>query len=112
MGNVKGRQARRRASNREAEVKPWGSGAKADLPVADPATESPMVRQIFSSDAIVWSRSQADTSPDSTICPGALMFAISQTPASICAMNSDASVTDILRSTTMPPVPTGRMIAY
>jgi RNA-directed DNA polymerase len=42
MGNTKGRQVRRRTSNREAEVKPRGPGAKADLPVAGRATESPM----------------------------------------------------------------------
>lgn len=42
MGNIKGRQVRRRTSNREAEVKPWGPGAKADLPIASQDTESPM----------------------------------------------------------------------
>ena len=42
MGDVKGRQVRKRTSNREAEVKPWGPGAKADLPVVDCDSESPM----------------------------------------------------------------------
>ena len=42
MGNKKGREVRRRTSNREAEVKPRGPGAKADLPVACRGIESPM----------------------------------------------------------------------
>jgi RNA-directed DNA polymerase len=42
MGNMKGRQVRARTSNREAEVKPWGPGAKADLPIASERTERPM----------------------------------------------------------------------
>jgi hypothetical protein len=32
MSDMKGRQVQARTSNREAEVKPWGPGAKADLP--------------------------------------------------------------------------------
>ncbi len=39
MGNRKGRQVRVRTSNREAEVKPRGPGAKADLPIAKRRTE-------------------------------------------------------------------------
>jgi len=39
---MKGRQVRQRTSNREAEVKPWGPGAKADVPLADRAIENPM----------------------------------------------------------------------
>ena len=42
MGNRKGRQVRVRTFNREAEVKPWGPGAKADLPIAKRRTERPM----------------------------------------------------------------------
>lgn len=42
MGNLKGRQVRVRTSNREAEVKPRGPGAKADLPLATRRTERPM----------------------------------------------------------------------
>jgi RNA-directed DNA polymerase len=42
MGNVKGRQVRARTFNREAEVKPRGPGAKADLPIARQGTERPM----------------------------------------------------------------------
>ena len=42
MGNVKGRQVRKRTSNREARVKPWGPVAKADLPIPNHDTESPM----------------------------------------------------------------------
>jgi len=42
MGNMKGRQVRRGTSNREAEVKPRGPGAKADLPIVNCDTESPM----------------------------------------------------------------------
>lgn len=42
MGNMKGRQVRKRTSNREAEVKPRGPGAKADLSIASRNTESPM----------------------------------------------------------------------
>jgi hypothetical protein len=42
MGNKKGRQVRARTSNREAEVKPWGPGAKADLSIASERTERPM----------------------------------------------------------------------
>jgi RNA-directed DNA polymerase len=42
MGDMKGRQVRQRTSNRKAEVKPRGSGAKADLPVTNIDTESPM----------------------------------------------------------------------
>jgi len=42
MGNMKGRKARRRAFNREAEVKPRGPGARADLPLARHDAESPM----------------------------------------------------------------------
>jgi RNA-directed DNA polymerase len=42
MGDMKGRQVRKRTSNREAEVKPRGPGAKADLPIASRNTESPM----------------------------------------------------------------------
>ena len=42
MGNMKGRQVRQRTSNREAEVKPQGPGAKADLSVTTIDTESPM----------------------------------------------------------------------
>ena len=42
MGDRKGRQVRRRTSNREAEVKPWGPGAKADSPVAGRVIENPM----------------------------------------------------------------------
>ena len=42
MGDVKGRQVRKRTSNREAEVKPWGPGAKADLPIVNRDIESPM----------------------------------------------------------------------
>ncbi len=42
MGDVKGRHVRRRTSNREAEVKPRGPGAKADLPLAGRDRENPM----------------------------------------------------------------------
>lgn len=42
MGDEQGRQVRRRTSNREAEVKPRGPGAKAELPIANPQPESPM----------------------------------------------------------------------
>jgi RNA-directed DNA polymerase len=42
MGNTKGRHVRRRTSNREAEVKPRGPGAKADLPIAGRDIENPM----------------------------------------------------------------------
>ena len=42
MGAMKGRQIRQRTSNQEAEVKPWGPGAKADVPMADRAIENPM----------------------------------------------------------------------
>jgi RNA-directed DNA polymerase len=42
MGDVKGRQVRKRTSNREAEVNPRGPEAKADLPIASRNTESPM----------------------------------------------------------------------
>ena len=42
MGAMKGRQVRQRTSNQEAEVKPWGPGAKADVPMADRAIENPM----------------------------------------------------------------------
>lgn len=41
MGNGKAEKFAR-TSNREAEVKPWGPGAKADLPVAGRDSESPM----------------------------------------------------------------------
>ena len=34
MGDMKGRQVRKRTSSREAGVKPWGPVAKADLPIA------------------------------------------------------------------------------
>ena len=46
MGNTKGRHVRRRTSNREAEVKPRGPGAKADLPIARRDSEN----QMFGSD--------------------------------------------------------------
>jgi RNA-directed DNA polymerase len=42
MGDMKGRQVWKRTSNREAEVKPWGPGAKADLSISSCDTESPM----------------------------------------------------------------------
>jgi len=42
MGDMKGRQVRKRTSNREAGVKPWGPVAKADLPIANRSAESPM----------------------------------------------------------------------
>ena len=42
MGDVKGRQVRRRTYNREAEVKPRGPGAKADLPLAGGDRENSM----------------------------------------------------------------------
>ena len=42
MGDMKGRQVRKRTSNREAGVKPWGPGEKADLPIVSRDTESPM----------------------------------------------------------------------
>lgn len=42
MGDEQGRQVRRGTSNREAGVKPRGPGAKAELPIASPQTESPM----------------------------------------------------------------------
>jgi len=42
MGDRKGRQVRRRTSNREAAVKPRGPGAKADSPVAGRGIENPM----------------------------------------------------------------------
>ena len=42
MGNTKGRQVRRRTSNREAGVKPREPGVKADLPVANRGSENPM----------------------------------------------------------------------
>jgi RNA-directed DNA polymerase len=42
MGDRKGRQVRRRTSNREAEVKLRGPGAKADSPVAGSVIENPM----------------------------------------------------------------------
>ena len=42
MGDMKGRQVWKRTSNREAEVKPWGPGAKADLSILSCDTESPM----------------------------------------------------------------------
>ncbi len=42
MGDMKGRQVRRRTSNREAEVKPRGPGAKADSSISNIDTESPM----------------------------------------------------------------------
>ena len=42
MGDGKGRHVRRRTSSREAEVKPRGLGAKADLPIAGRDLESPM----------------------------------------------------------------------
>ncbi len=42
MDTDKGRQVRNRTSNREAEVKPWGPGAKADVVIASQETESLM----------------------------------------------------------------------
>ena len=42
MGNRKGRKVRNRTFNREGEVKPCGPGARADLPTAHRAGESPM----------------------------------------------------------------------
>ena len=42
MGDGKGRKARQRTSNREAEVKLRGPGARADSPIARRDTESPM----------------------------------------------------------------------
>ena len=42
MGAMKGRQVRGGTSNRGAEVKPRGPGAKADVPMADRVIENPM----------------------------------------------------------------------
>ena len=42
MGNIKGIQVPEGTSNLEAEVKPWGLGEKADLPISRQKTESPM----------------------------------------------------------------------
>lgn len=42
MRTDKGRQVRQRTSNREAEVKPWGPGAKADVCIASRESENLM----------------------------------------------------------------------
>lgn len=39
MDTIKGRQVRKRTSNREAEVKPWGRGAKAEVGIASQESE-------------------------------------------------------------------------
>jgi hypothetical protein len=55
--------------------------------------------------ATIWSI--AAIAPETTICSGSLTLAISQTPASTLATSAFTSSRPILRSTTMPPVPTG-----
>ena len=42
MGDEKGRKSPQGAFNWEAEVKPRGPGARAELPLARPQAESPM----------------------------------------------------------------------
>ena len=42
MNTMKGRQVRKRTSNREAEVKPRGPGAKADVCIVSEESESLM----------------------------------------------------------------------
>jgi len=42
MHTEQGRQVRKRTSNREAEVKPWGLGAKAEVSIALQESENLM----------------------------------------------------------------------
>jgi hypothetical protein len=55
--------------------------------------------------ATTWSI--AAIAPETTICSGSLTLAISHSPASTLATIALTSSRPILRSTTMPPVPTG-----
>ena len=60
MQTEQGRQVRQRTSNREAEVKPWGLGAKAEVCIASQASESLMfgkqlsLAELFNPDEPPW----------------------------------------------------------